>query len=101
MKLLNTIISIVAFIICLPSIAQVQTQQTDSLKTLSAKQLMEIVKQYHPIAKQADIFIEKAKADVTIARGKFDPVLANETAEKTFDGTNYYYYNRPELSIPT
>ncbi len=101
MKLLNTVISIVALIACVPSIAQVKTLQVDSLQTLSAKQLMEIVKQFHPIAKQADIFIEKAKADVTIARGMFDPVLANETAEKTFDGTNYYYYNRPELSIPT
>ncbi len=73
----------------------------DSLKTLSAKQLMEIVKQFHPVAKQADIFIEKAKADVTIAKGMFDPILKNESAQKTFDGNDYYYYNRPELSIPT
>ena len=73
----------------------------DSVKTLSAKQLMEIVKQFHPVAKQADIFIEKAKADVTIAKGMFDPVLKNESAQKTFDGFDYYYYNRPELSIPT
>jgi len=73
----------------------------DSLKTLSAKQVMEIVKQFHPVAKQADIFIEKAKANVTIAKGLFDPVLKNETAQKTFDGNDYYYYNRPELSIPT
>ena len=73
----------------------------DSLKTFSAKQLMEIVKQFHPVAKQADIFIEKAKADVTIAKGMFDPVLKNESAQKTFDGNDYYYYNRPELSIPT
>ena len=73
----------------------------DSLKTLSVKQVSEIVMQYHPVAKQADIFIEKAKADVTISRGMFDPVLKNETAEKTFDGSNYYYYNRPELIIPT
>ena len=73
----------------------------DSLKTLSAKQVMEIVKQFHPVAKQADIFMEKAKADITIAKGMFDPVLKNETAKKTFDGNDYYYYNRPELSIPT
>lgn len=62
---------------------------------------MEIVKQFHPVAKQADIFMEKAKADVTIAKGMFDPVLKNESAQKTFDGTDYYLYNRPELSIPT
>ena len=73
----------------------------DSLKTLSAAQVMEIVKQFHPVAKQADIFMEKAKADVTIAKGMFDPVLKNEMAQKTFDGTDYYFYNRPELSIPT
>ncbi len=73
----------------------------DSLKTLSPQQVMEIVRQFHPVAKQADIFIEKAKADITIAKGMFDPLLKNETAQKTFDGTDYYLYNRPELSIPT
>lgn len=79
----------------------VSVKGQDSLKTLSAKQVMEIVKQFHPMAKQADIFIEKAKADVTIAKGLFDPVFKNESAQKTFDGIDYYYYNRPELSIPT
>ena len=101
MKLLNCVISFVLLIGSIAANAQERLPQPDSLQTLSAKQLMEIVKKFHPIAKQADIFIEKARADVTIARGMFDPVLANETAEKTFDGTNYYYYNRPELSIPT
>jgi len=73
----------------------------DSIKTLTAKQVIEIVKQYHPVARQADIFVEKAKADVTIAKGMFDPVISNESSQKTFDGTDYYYYNKPELSIPT
>ena len=73
----------------------------DSLKTLSAAQVMELVKQFHPVAKQATIFVEKANEDVTIAKGMFDPVLKNEMAQKTFDGTDYYYYNRPELTIPT
>lgn len=73
----------------------------DSLRTLSVKQLRELIMQYHPVARQADINIEKAKADVLTARGGFDPVLKNETAQKTFDGTTYYYYNRPELNIPT
>lgn len=70
-------------------------------KKLSVQQVMEIVNQYHPVARQADIFIEKAKADVLIARGLFDPTIQNEASQKTFDGIDYYYYNRPSLNIPT
>ena len=73
----------------------------DSAETFSAQQVMDIVNQFHPVAKQADIFIQKARANVTIAKGMFDPYIGNSLAQKTFDGTNYYYYNRPELSIPT
>lgn len=73
----------------------------DIKRSLSAEQVMQLVKQYHPVAKQASILIEKTKADITIARGSFDPVFYNNNARKTFDGINYYQYNRPELSIPT
>lgn len=73
----------------------------DSIKTLSAEQVMQIVKQYHPVARQASILIEKAKADITIARGGFDPVLNNSLSQKTFDGIEYYKYNQQQLSIPT
>lgn len=69
-------------------------------KTLSPQQVKEIVRQFHPVSKQASIGIEKAKADVTIARGNFDPLLNNSIAQKSFDGTAYYQYNRPELNIP-
>ena len=73
----------------------------DTIKTLSGPQVAEIVMRFHPIARQADLLIEKAKADLTISRGWFDPTLENTNARKTFDGTDYYYYNRPELAIPT
>lgn len=88
---------VVLLVVSLMSIAQ------DSLfkKTLSATAVMAIVKQYHPVAKQAGIQIEKANADILIARGAFDPLLYNSLAQKTFDGVNYYKYNRPEISIPT
>lgn len=95
MNWLKYITVFIALVIIIPAKAQ------DSLKKISAQQVMEIVKQYHPVAKQADIHIEIAKANVTIARGMFDPILQNETAQKTFDGSTYYYYNRPELLIPT
>ncbi len=95
MKFLKHIALLIALLFRLPASAQ------DSLHTLSAQQVMEIVKRFHPVAKQADIFIERSKAEVTVAKGMFDPYLQNESAQKTFDGTDYYYYNRPELSIPT
>lgn len=59
------------------------------------------VKQFHPVAKQAVIQVEKAKADLQTARGGFDPSFNFDASNKTFDGKNYYYYNNPELKIPT
>lgn len=79
----------------MPVIAQ------DTTRKLSLEQLRELVNLYHPIARQANIIVEKAKADVTIARGLFDPVLQYESAQKTFEGIAYYNYNRPALLIPT
>ena len=73
----------------------------DSVHTLSARQVMEIVKRYHPVALQAGILVEQAKADIVSARGQFDPVFENEAAQKNFEGPAYYSYNRPEISIPT
>jgi outer membrane protein TolC len=73
----------------------------DSIKTLSARQVMEIIKQFHPVVKQADINIEKAKTDITIARGMFDPLLSTKISNKTFDGIEYYNHFQPEIIIPT
>jgi outer membrane protein TolC len=77
------------------------SQAQDSVNTLSQQQVMELVKQFHPVAKQADINIEKAKADITSARGMFDPLLSTRISSKTFDGTEYYTHFQPGLVIPT
>ena len=58
------------------------------------------VKKYHPIAKQADIQVDKAAAELLAARGSFDPTIALDASRKTFNGTNYYFYTNPELTIP-
>lgn len=73
----------------------------DSTKTLSEIQVMEIVKQFHPVARQAEINIKKAKAGIVSARGLFDPTLSASRSNKTFDGTEYYDHLATELSIPT
>lgn len=98
----SKIVMVISTLLLLLFLSKLSSGQ-DSIpgKTLSADEVLEIVKKYHPVAKQADIFVEKAKADVTTARGGFDPYIKNESAQKTFDGTDYYYYNRTELTIPT
>lgn len=62
---------------------------------------VQTIKLYHPVAKQADILVDKAKAELLSAKGAFDPVVVTEAGKKTFDGKNYYYYTNPELKIPT
>lgn len=73
----------------------------DSLKTLNAEQVLALVRQFHPVVRQTTIEIEKAKADITVARGAFDPILSYYAASKTFNGTNYYNDYAPEIKIPT
>ncbi len=69
--------------------------------TLSFEELTAMVIKYHPIAKQAEIQIDQAKQDLRISRSAFDPVFNYNVGEKTFDGTSYYAYQQPQLSIPT
>ncbi len=75
--------------------------QDSADKILSPENFIAIVKQFHPVIKQANINIEKAKADITTAQGAFDPSFYLSTDQKTFDGKNYYNYVNPELKIPT
>ena len=49
-------------------LALVATSQ-DTIKTLSPQQLAAIIRLYHPVARQADINIEKAKAGIITAKG--------------------------------
>ncbi len=67
---------------------------------LTLDNFIQQVKKYHPIARQADIQIDKANAELLAAKGNFDPTFQWEASNKTFDSTNYYYYNNPELNIP-
>ena len=43
-------------------------------------------------------YIEKAKADITSARGMFDPLLSAKLSNKTFDGTEYYNLFQPHCN---
>lgn len=82
------------------SSAFVQGQNTIA-PYLSEKAFLNIVRQYHPVVRQADISIESAKARQLAARGMFDPSIKTNSAKKTFDGVQYYNAVDPVLHIPT
>ncbi|CAD7809953.1 hypothetical protein CHRY9390_02097 [Chryseobacterium aquaeductus] len=72
----------------------------DSLK-LSHQEFLAIVKRYHPLAFKYQLQNKIAEAEITRARGNFDPVLAGKLGEKNIDGTRYYQQKNIELDIPT
>jgi outer membrane protein TolC len=69
--------------------------------TLSEVEFIQIIKQFHPIVKQANINVDIAKAEVLSARGGFDPKLSAENRAKVFTGDNYYDQTTTQLVIPT
>jgi len=70
-------------------------------KTLSLEQVLDIIRKYHPVAKQANLSVSMAEADLQSSRGAFDPAFYLRTDRKTFNGQDYYFHSNPELKIPT
>jgi outer membrane protein TolC len=69
-------------------------------KILSVNDFIAKVKAHHPLARVANIQIDKANANLLIAKGGFDPIIELNASNKTFDKKNYYYYNNAELKVP-
>jgi outer membrane protein TolC len=68
---------------------------------MTLEEFLGAVRAYHPIAKQAAIGVEIARAEVTSARGAFDPVLQNNISRKELGGLLYYDHQLSEVRIPT
>ncbi|MFP5041196.1 TolC family protein [Parasediminibacterium sp. JCM 36343] len=74
--------------------------QSNAPTIFTIDDFLQQVKKYHPLAKQADIQVDKALAELMAAKGAFDPALDLDASRKTLDGKNYYYYTNPELIAP-
>lgn len=70
-------------------------------KVLTLENTMDIIRKIHPVAKQAKLEVDLAKASLQASRGVFDPSFYLRNEKKSFDGKNYYFYSNPELKIPT
>lgn len=78
----------------------VSAQTLDSL-VLSPDRFLGLVKQYHPVARQGDMILQNADANVLKSRGGFDPKLSLGHGQKYFDNTNYFNFMSGNISIPT
>ncbi|SFI37179.1 TolC family protein [Halpernia frigidisoli] len=85
-----------AFLLLVSSLFQAQ----DSL-LMSKNEFLNIVKNYHPLLKKYQLQNKIAQAEITKARGNFDPVLSAKTAQKNIDNALYYDQKNIELGIPT
>jgi outer membrane protein TolC len=73
----------------------------DSLTVLNSEQLLLLVKKYHPVARQAQIGVIQADANITLARGAFNPIIGGYLAQKNFTQIEYYNLTSAEIKIPT
>ncbi len=75
--------------------------QKDSATNLSFSSFLQIVRQYHPVIKQAELIVDNAKANNLFARGEFDPKLFYGFDSKFYNSKNYYEISNGGFQIPT
>jgi len=73
----------------------------NELGVLGLEEYLGWVKQYHPVAKQAELRISEAQAKLLKARGGFDPRIEIDWDNKDFDEKEYYNILNSSFKIPT
>lgn len=89
----------IAFLLLFKTVI-LSAQHTQS-QALSFAEYLAYVKQYHPVARQANIHLELGEAELLRARGAFDPKLEVDYAQKQFKGTEYYEILNSTFKLPT
>jgi outer membrane protein TolC len=72
----------------------------DTTKIFKAKVFMQLVLDYHPIAKQSNMLTDMAKQEIRLAKGTLDPKFEAELFQKVFKSKTYYGYVDNGLKIP-
>lgn len=92
--------TLLAALLFLSGPAKSQTD-TASMRVLDFPTFMDLVRAYHPVARQANLVVDRARAEMVAARAGFDPFFYLGSERKTFDGKFYYDHFNPELRVPT
>jgi outer membrane protein TolC len=77
------------------------TAQNIPSKEFTYTEFLGYVKKYHPLVKNANLEINKAQANLMMARGGFDPKIEVDFSKKQFKDTEYYSILNSSFKIPT
>ncbi|WP_420150435.1 TolC family protein [Spirosoma sp.] len=93
------------FAVCAVSlpVSSGQAQSVPSLSdtsVFSASVFYELIRQHHPLVKQAQLFSEEARQVLVQARGAFDPKLVMAYNRKEFGNDLYYDHWQNKLAVP-
>ena len=77
------------------------TAQEMASKELTYTEFLGYVKKYHPLVKNANLEINKAQANLMMARGGFDPKIEVDFSKKQFKDKEYYSILNSSFKIPT
>jgi len=98
---MNTIKAYSTVVLTLCLLAFGNTQAQDVERILTQEQYFELIRQYHPIVRQARLLSVEAQAELRMARGGFDPKLFSNIEQKQFDGKNYFLIGEAGFKVPT
>ena len=79
----------------------VSVNANDSTVVLNLDTFIYYVKNFHPVAKQAQLKVAEGKANMLSARGSFDPKISSAIDEKYYGQKEYFQYFNAGISIPT
>lgn len=80
--------------------AQTEALQEEDSTALPVNTFRELVLENHPIAQQARLIRQRAKAQKLRASGNFDPQLFSDIQQKQFDEKTYYQLQNSGVKIP-
>lgn len=75
--------------------------QEFTAKELTYTEFLGYVKKYHPLVKNANLEINKAQANLMMARGGFDPKIEVDFSKKQFKDKEYYSILNSSFKTPT
>ncbi|MBC3784606.1 TolC family protein [Spirosoma utsteinense] len=79
---------------------RVEAAQVPDTTVFPASVFFELIRQHHPLVKQANLFGEEARQVLVQARGAFDPKLVSYYDRKEFGRDLYFDHWQNKLAVP-